>query len=207
MRRSFGFLCLLCLCSFAFSAVAEQWTPQNFPNPVTDVSRCGRGGKPSWICDPDHVLSDYSQNVVEGSIHEIAAAQDPYRSAHCPQSSSAAPGFQVGQGCLCHCGFVVSKWCDHNRVFQVAVALVDKMKLQNRRTAAEQAEVFAKSLHKTWGVGDATCNSGLVLFLSRDDRQVCQNVNKDRLKLVGNARCSVVRSEQPSQSVWLRRCT
>lgn len=64
------------------------------------------------------------------------------------------------------------------RAFQVAVALVDKMQLQKGRTAAEQAEVFAKSLHNTWGVGDATCNSGLVLFLSRDDRQVCQNVNK-----------------------------
>lgn len=46
------------------------------------------------------------------------------------------------------------------------------MKLETGRTQAEQAEFFAKSLHKNWGVGDATCNSGLVLFLSKDDRQV-----------------------------------
>lgn len=60
---------------------------------------------------------------------------------------------------------------------QVAVALVDRMKLENGRTQAEQAEFFAKSLHKNWGVGDATCNSGLVLFLSKDDRQVLQHPN------------------------------
>lgn len=48
------------------------------------------------------------------------------------------------------------------------------MKLETGRTQAEQAEVFAKSLHSSWGVGDATCNSGLVLFLSKDDRQVLQ---------------------------------
>lgn len=58
---------------------------------------------------------------------------------------------------------------------QVAVALVDRMKLENGRTQAEQAEFFAKSLHHNWGVGDATCNSGLVLFLSKDDRQVLQS--------------------------------
>lgn len=46
------------------------------------------------------------------------------------------------------------------------------MKLQNGRNEAEQAEYFAKSLHHTWGVGDAKCDNGLVFFLSQDDRQV-----------------------------------
>ncbi len=55
---------------------------------------------------------------------------------------------------------------------QVAVALVQSMKLQGGRTEAEQAEYFAKSLHKAWGVGDASCDNGLVFFLSKDDRQV-----------------------------------
>lgn len=56
---------------------------------------------------------------------------------------------------------------------QVAVALVQSMKLQNGRSEAEQAEHFAKSLHKSWGVGDKSCDNGLVFFLSKDDRQVC----------------------------------
>ena len=55
---------------------------------------------------------------------------------------------------------------------QIAVALVKAMKLQNGRNEAQQAEFFAKSLHDSWGVGDATCNNGLLLFLSKDDRQV-----------------------------------
>ena len=167
---------LLCLCAAVVSASAAQWSPESFPNPLKDVRRCGRGGKPSWICDPDHVLSDYSQNVIEGIIHEIAAAQDPYRSAHCPASASDAPGYQVG-ACV-----AVKSPCVHllqanlQRALQVAVALVDSMKLEKGRSQAEQAEVFAKSVHNTWGVGDATCNSGLVLFLSKNDRQVLQKI-------------------------------
>ena len=53
---------------------------------------------------------------------------------------------------------------------------MDSMQLQEGRTQAEEAEVFAKSLHNTWGVGDATCNSGLLLFLSKNDRQVLQKI-------------------------------
>ena len=55
---------------------------------------------------------------------------------------------------------------------QVAVALVKSMKLQNGRSEAEQAEYFAKFLHKAWGVGDKSCDNGLVFLLSKDDRQV-----------------------------------
>ena len=55
---------------------------------------------------------------------------------------------------------------------QVAVALVDRMKLQDGRSEAQQAEFFAKSLHTSWGVGDKSCDNGLVFFLSKADRQV-----------------------------------
>ena len=60
---------------------------------------------------------------------------------------------------------------------QVAIALVKSMKLQDGRDEAQQAEFFAKSLHNGWGVGDATCNNGLLLFLSQDDRQVPHQSN------------------------------
>ncbi|KAL0053404.1 hypothetical protein WJX82_005228 [Trebouxia sp. C0006] len=68
-------------------ASAVRWSPQNFPNQSHDVNSCGRHGKPSWICDPDHVLSEYNQNLIEGSIHEIA--EGPYSTAHC------SAGYQV----------------------------------------------------------------------------------------------------------------
>jgi len=54
----------------------------------------------------------------------------------------------------------------------VAVALVRDMYLQSGRTAAEQTEFFAKFLHRSWGVGDVSCNNGLVFFLSVGSRQV-----------------------------------
>ena len=187
MRRFFGCLPLLCLCTVIVSAYATQWSPQSFPNPVKNVQQCGRGGKPSWICDPDHVLSDYSQNVIEGTIHEIAAAQDPYRSALCPTSPSDAPGYQVGRLCYSQVTLFAFAIANLRRAFQVAVALVDRMKLEKGRTQAEQAEVFAKSLHNTWGVGDTTCNSGLVLFLSKDDRQVLQKLEKSLFSLANTA--------------------
>jgi hypothetical protein len=31
-------------------AQAKYWTPDNFPNPNTDIDKCGRG-VPSWICE------------------------------------------------------------------------------------------------------------------------------------------------------------
>lgn len=58
-------------------------------------------------------------------------------------------------------------------LFQVAVALVKSMKLQHGRDEAEQAAAFAKAIHQKWGVGASTCDNGLVLFLSKNDRQVC----------------------------------
>lgn len=70
----------------------------------------------------------------------------------------------------CVCSHALSSiYC----VFQIAVALVKSMKLQRGRDEAEQAAAFAKAIHQKWGVGASTCDNGLVLFLSKDDRQVC----------------------------------
>lgn len=46
------------------------------------------------------------------------------------------------------------------------------MRLQHGNSEAEQAAAFAKSIHQKWGVGASSCDNGLVLFLSKDDRQV-----------------------------------
>ena len=90
-----GLTAVLCLMMIVSSVSARQWSPQSYPNPELDVNSCGRDGKPSWICDPDQILSEYSQNTVEGSILEIAAAKAPYRPAHCPDLPPQAAGYQV----------------------------------------------------------------------------------------------------------------
>ena len=38
--------------------------------------------------------------MVEGSIHEIAVAKDPYRPANCPELPPDAAGYQVFSFCI-----------------------------------------------------------------------------------------------------------
>lgn len=54
---------------------------------------------------------------------------------------------------------------------QVAVALMDKMQ-PLADSPAETARLFATSLFEIWGVGDAECHNGVLLLVSREDRQV-----------------------------------
>ena len=63
MRPSRLGLCCLILCLLSPVAFAGGWTPGSFPNPITDLQKCGRQGpdgarKASWICDPDNILSE-----------------------------------------------------------------------------------------------------------------------------------------------------
>jgi hypothetical protein len=45
------------------------WDAEHFPNPQVDVQKCGRNGKVSFVCDPDHVLS---QNEGKSDIFNIS---------------------------------------------------------------------------------------------------------------------------------------
>ncbi|PNH09193.1 hypothetical protein TSOC_004234 [Tetrabaena socialis] len=128
----------------ASAAVSETaWTPETYPNPMVDVTKCGRGVA-SWICDPDKILSSEAANVVEGLIKKIQAGSPPYVLAPCGN---------IGM-----------------RGFQVAVALARRM--QESSDPAGYAERFARALHDSWGVGDAACDNGVVFFLSILDRQL-----------------------------------
>ena len=95
VRRTAAFVTGLLALFCASSVSARQWSPQSFPNPLTDVNLCGRGGKPSWICDPDRILSDISQNVVEGTVRDIAVAKSPYGPSDCPDLPEGGAGYQV----------------------------------------------------------------------------------------------------------------
>ena len=39
-----------------------EWSKEDFPNPRVDLDKCGRGGKASWICDPENVLTEEEGN-------------------------------------------------------------------------------------------------------------------------------------------------
>jgi hypothetical protein len=77
-------------------SASTEWTPSTYPNPTVDTKACGRRGVRSWVCDPDGLLSYNSANVVEGTLKEIAAAEDPFVSAGCKKRGPGDPkGYQV----------------------------------------------------------------------------------------------------------------
>lgn len=63
---------------------------------------------------------------------------------------------------------------------QVAVALMSKME-QSGLTAGQSAATFAAELFDRWGIGDPICNNGVLLILSKHDRQVRSSYLPDAL--------------------------
>lgn len=124
----------------------KEWTPDLFPNPKRDTFLCGRAGRVSSICDVDGVLSDTIKNRLEGLIDDIQHGESPYR--------------------LAQCGSVGSEG------YEVAVAVMQKMRVDPGKQPAEVAKKFAKTLHARWGVGNSACDNGVLVLLSTDDRQV-----------------------------------
>ena len=124
----------------------KEWTPDLFPNPKRDTFLCGRAGRVSSICDVDAVLSDPIKNRLEGLIDDIQQGESPYRLAQC--GSLGIEGYEV------------------------AVAVMRKMKVDPGSQPAEVAKEFAKTLHARWGVGKSDCDNGVLVLLSTEDRQV-----------------------------------
>lgn len=124
----------------------KEWNPDIFPNPKRDTFLCGRDGRKSSVCDPDAVLSEQTANRLEGLIGDIEDGQSPYRQAPC--------GSQGMKG------------------YQVAVAIMKKMKIGQGSTPQKTAKEFAKVLHARWGVGEAACDNGVLLLVSVYDRQI-----------------------------------
>lgn len=80
-------------------------------------------------------------------IKDIRNAVDPYANDGCTTHASDFPGFEV------------------------TVALMEKLQIANA-SPQEAAQSFAVQLFDLWGVGDSGCQNGVLLLLSRQDRQV-----------------------------------
>ncbi|MEW5310569.1 MAG: hypothetical protein WDW38_002355 [Sanguina aurantia] len=142
---------LLAALAVASQVTAKQsisaWTPEQYPNPQFNASLCGRPGvEMSWLCDPDGVLSADSRNVVEGVIQQIAVGDAPFSRAPC--GSLGDVGSQVG------------------------VALMKEFQVPLGSNPSRVAELFARGLHDDWRVGHALCQDGVLLLLSKDNRQM-----------------------------------
>ena len=58
-----------------------RWSPQTFPNPMIDVTKCGREGRRSYICDPNRVI-DYQEGEENICIINLVAAGVVYLLKH-----------------------------------------------------------------------------------------------------------------------------
>lgn len=146
MRRSSFLISIYITILIAFILInitdARRWASTELPNPQKDpTGQCGRRKK-SAICDPDGYLSESDGDTIDGLINFIQEGSHGFKLMECPNGPRGA---------------------------QIAVAVVDRMpfSMKDKRQRAFQ---YAKDLHDRWGVGDADCQTGVVLFLAVNDR-------------------------------------
>lgn len=70
------------LLGLASVALCLGWTPETIPNPWELPEACGRAVS-SWVCDPDRVMTQSDQDLVEGLIKKISLGSEPYKSLQC----------------------------------------------------------------------------------------------------------------------------
>mmetsp|Transcript_1939 Transcript_1939/g.3459 ORF Transcript_1939/g.3459 Transcript_1939/m.3459 type:complete len:462 (+) Transcript_1939:1689-3074(+) len=163
MKASVFFCVSVCLCVSvgvnAFDLFRHtEWTADDLPNPVKNPRACGRlGVDSSWICDPNQILSAYDADTIEGTLGFISNGTAPFKKVSCGND-------MVG--------------------VEIAVVVIPSMKLgffDNKQLSAEE---FAKKIHDLWGVGDAECDFGAVVFLSVNDRVVYISTGKGVRKML-----------------------
>jgi len=124
------------------AAAQEGWTVEKYPNPTKDADACHMQFRSS-ICDPDNLLSRHAKEELFQMIEHI---QKEVKVKDCSNSGAA---------------------------YEFAIAIADSVNYdyiiaQGGKEKAIQS--FAKRLHDNWGVGNAQCQTGIVLFLSRAQR-------------------------------------
>ena len=171
MKRSNPVLFLLVQGAFA----ATRWSPRVFPNPEANPRDCHSQGS-ARICDPDGILGEDAKNSL---VDAISAFEETYAVPCSSIKTEEEDGFDV----------------------QIAVALVNKMDLLEYRNFEDKekhaAEDFAISLHNKWGVGvDSPCGgTGVLVFLSMDDRAIFISTGDAIKKVLTNHRLDKVMSE------------
>lgn len=141
----------------------RSWQPQDFPKDPADAE-CHSGAS-LHFCDPDRLLKNHG--------HHVQQLEQALKN-----SSNSERVIHLSPKC--------SRQQESN-VFQVqyGVALVRKMDLQSRSSPLSRAggannperaaEIFARDIHDTWGVGlptDYCGGTGILLFLSDRDRTI-----------------------------------
>ncbi|XP_052088059.1 uncharacterized protein LOC127725242 [Mytilus californianus] len=155
----------------------SQWNKDNFPNPQTDtkLDYCGRNCKSSWICDPDHILSQEEADSIDNTINKTA--QDLFRNcSSCPN----------GQG-----------------FYSISIGVVRQIGNDNMNLSDidELGSEFSDHLRlQKWKF--SPCDSDVVIVLSQKDRliwlsigsMVTQNLSSSFLDRIRNETSNMLKS-------------
>ncbi|PXF45532.1 hypothetical protein BWQ96_04734 [Gracilariopsis chorda] len=125
-------------------------SPDKLPSPQEDPASCGRTN-PSAVCDPSGYLPPSAADTVDGIINFIHDGSHGFNKVPC--GSSGPTGAQL------------------------AVAVVPSLPF-GLGSKPDRAFQLAKDFHDRWGVGDATCQNGVVLVLAIRDRSVGLSVGR-----------------------------
>ncbi|EKX30966.1 hypothetical protein GUITHDRAFT_166971 [Guillardia theta CCMP2712] len=124
----------------------KGWPSSALPNPSTKegASACGRSTvkHSSSVCDPDGLISRKSADQMDEMI----------------DAARKQVGLKDDETSLVH-------------DLQIAVAIVNKMGPADK-DRRELATRYARQVHDNWGLGSAGIGNGVLLFVSKEDRQV-----------------------------------
>ncbi len=167
------FLVMLNICDFTLAQSYLGWRAEDFPDPQKmDDTRCDDiiRGRPSYVCDPDRVLTDYERFSLGEEAYDIRTSPD------------------------CDCGGCGTE------SFQVFLAIVPKIAntmgfslVQNE--VSQQTIDFADYLIETTYGEYTSCGEIVVIFVSRDDRQVHVNVGQGAQRILPSGCADVIFNE------------
>ena len=128
----------------AFASARDKWTTDTVPNPMKNPEKCGLTS-PGFICDPDKELSESERQKVQQVLVNITHDTKLL----CPDGK--------------------------NHSYQAAVLVVKNIASSEwrglfRSDKERTGEAFAHQVGDNWGVGDAGCDNGVLLFVSVSDR-------------------------------------
>ncbi|XP_041483240.1 uncharacterized protein LOC121430037 [Lytechinus variegatus] len=113
-------------------------------NPRTDVKLCGRGGRPSWLCDPFYILSREQADELDFALEEIR--------------STTSCACTLEQACnVTDSGYTIS----------IAILPYLPSTRQDPVTARNYADFLRK---KSWMFGK--CEDDVVIVVAKQDKEV-----------------------------------
>lgn len=168
---SFASILFLFLPFFSLSPSVQALNWLTLPNPQQDPANQCRRFKPSAVCDPNGYLSESDGDTIDGIINFIQAGTSGFKKPHCSPSDPTPAGAQL------------------------AVAILQSLPNELAGSKETRAFQYAKDLHDLWGIGDATCQNGVVLVVAVKDRALGLSVGKGVNDILTDAMIPVIMSD------------